>query len=69
MEYNRAIKALKNINAIVTAYNKGTLIITTEHNGYRGNVTGLDVIMAIIRINIVDGLYDPLESKERYLYD
>lgn len=60
-------RALKNIDAIVDAYNKGTLIIT-EQNGYHENGYGLDVVMAIIKNNIIDGTQTLTEKKGGYLY-
>lgn len=60
-------KALRNIDAIVDAYYKGSIIITSEKNGYHG-AYGLDVIMAIIRNNIIDGTQTLTEKKGGYLY-
>lgn len=61
-------KALRNIDAIVSAYDKGTLIITTEQNGYSDSGYGLDVIMAIIKNYIIDGTQSSTERKGGFLY-
>lgn len=60
-------RALKNIDAIVDAYNKGTLIIT-EQNGYHENGYGLDVVMAVIRNWVIEGTQSPEQRKRGYLY-
>lgn len=56
-------KALRNIDAIVDAYYKGTLVITSEENGYHEGRYGLDVIMAIIKNHIIDGTQTLTEKK------
>jgi hypothetical protein len=61
-------KALKNIDAIVEAYEKGTLIITSEQNGYHDGMYGLDVVMAVIRNNIIDGTQPSTKRKGGFLY-
>ena len=61
-------RALKNINAIVDAYNKGTLCITSEKNGYYEDCYGLDVIMAIIKNHIIDGKQTLTEKKGGFMY-
>lgn len=60
-------RALKNIDAIVDAYNKGTLIIT-EQNGYHENGYGLDVIMAIIRNWVIEGTQSTIKRQGGHLY-
>lgn len=60
--------ALRNIDAIVDAYEKGTLIITSEKNGYSDNGYGLDVIMAVIKNHIIDGTQSSTEKKGGHLY-
>ena len=61
-------KALKNIDAVVDAYYKGTLIITSEQNGYHEGRYGLDVVMAIIKNHIVDGTQSTTRRKGGHLY-
>lgn len=61
-------KALKNIDAIVDAYYKGTLNITSEKNGYCDGSYGLDVIMSIIKNQIIDGTQTLTEKKGGHLY-
>ena len=60
-------RALKNIDAIVDAYNKGTLIIT-EQNGYHENGYGLDVVMAVIRNWVIEGTQSPEQRKRGFMY-
>lgn len=60
-------KALRNIDAIVDAYYKGSIIITSEKNGYHGEY-GLDVIMAIIRNCVIEGTQSSTERKGGFLY-
>lgn len=60
-------KALKSIDALVDAYDKGSLIIT-EQNGYHENGYGLDVIMAIIRNWVIEGTQSPTQKKGGFLY-
>lgn len=61
-------RALKNIDAIVDAYDKGTLIITSEQNGYYEGGYGLDVVMAVIRNCVIEGTQSLTEKKGGYLY-
>lgn len=61
-------KALKNIDAIVDAYYKGTLTITSEHNGYCDGSYGFDVIMAIIRNCVIEGTQSPTQRQGGHLY-
>lgn len=67
-EIERMEKALKNIDAIVDAYMEGSLIITSEKNGYHEGGYGLDVVMAIIKNNIIDGTQTLTEKKGGHLY-
>ncbi len=60
-------KALRNIDAIVDAYYKGSIIITSEKNGYHG-AYGLDVIMAIIRNWVIEGTQSPEQRKKGFIY-
>lgn len=60
-------KALRNIDAIVSAYDKGTIIIT-EQNGYHENGYGLDVIMAIIRNCVIEGTQLTTKLQGGYLH-
>lgn len=68
MERDRKLIALYNIKAVVEAYYNGTITVTTEKNGYSENQIGLDVVMAIIQNNIIDGIYPTTERKGGYLY-
>lgn len=67
-EIERMEKALKNIDAIVDAYNEGTLKITSEHNGYCDGTYGLDVIMAIIRNCVIEGTQSSTQRQGGFLY-
>lgn len=60
-------KALKSIDALVDAYDKGSLIIT-EQNGYHENGYGLDVIMAIIRNWVIEGTQSTIKRQGGHLY-
>lgn len=64
----RMQKALKAIDAIVKAYYSGRIIVTTEKNGYTDDMVGLDIIMAIIKNNIIDAMEEVTKRKEGYLY-
>ena len=64
----RMLKALKAIDAIVVAYYDGKITITTTVNGYNTDAIGLDVIMAIIKNNIIDAMEEATKRKEGYLY-
>lgn len=61
-------KALRNIDAIVDAYYKGTLIITSEQNGYHENGYGLDVIMAVVRNCVIEGTQSTTKRQGGHLY-
>lgn len=61
-------KALKNIDAIVDAYYKGTLMVTSEHNGYCDGSYGLDVVMSVIKNHIIDGTQLTTKRKGGHLY-
>ena len=67
-EIEQMERALKNIDAIVDAYYKGTLRITSEHNGYCDGSYGLDVIMSIIKNQTIDGTQLPTQRKGGHLY-
>lgn len=68
MNQRKEIIALKRIDSIVNAFYSGRLVITSESNGYSNNAIGLDVVMAMIKNHIIDGLQETLERKEGYLY-
>lgn len=64
----REQRALMNIDALVDAYYKGTLVITSEENGYHEGRYGLDVIMAVIRNWVIEGTQLPTQRKGGYIY-
>lgn len=64
----RMERALRAIDAILRAYYSGRIIVTTEINGYTDDRIGLDIIMAIIKNNIIDSMYEPVERKKGFLY-
>ena len=64
----REERALMNIDAIVNAYYNGTLVITSEKNGYCDGSYGLDVIMAIIKNCVIEGTQSPTQRQGGYLY-
>ena len=67
-EIERMEKALKNIDAIVDAYMEGSLIITSEKNGYHEGGYGLDVVMAVIRNCVIEGTQSTTKRQGGHLY-
>lgn len=68
LERDNKTIALYKIKAVVEAYYNGTITITTEKNGYMNNEVGLDIIMAIIQNNVIDGIYPTIVKKGGFLY-
>ena len=64
----RQKKALQNIQHIVKKCAEKKIDVSTQINGYKDGQIGLDVILAIIMNQAIDGLYDPTVRKEGHLY-
>lgn len=67
---NDSAKALQNIQTLVNAYVHGTIKISTEFNGYgeSPHTYGLDVIMAFINNQVIDGLQDHHKKQGGHIY-
>lgn len=60
---DRKEKALKAIQSIANAYENGHVVVRSDINGYHKDAIGLDVFVAMIVINLENGLYGPFYLK------
>lgn len=57
MSEDRKEKALRAIQAITDAWGSGRVVVRSDINGYHKDAIGLDVFVALIVINLENGLY------------